>query len=692
MTDTDAALERMCVNTIRAVSADQPQAANSGHPGAPMGCAPMAHLLWGEGILKYSSKDPAWINRDRFVLSNGHACALQYTMLHLTGYNVTTEDLKQFRQLGSKTPGHPESFVTDGVEVCTGPLGQGISNSVGLAIAERHLAATFNEEEYPVFDHYTYVICGDGCMQEGVASEACSLAGHLALGRLIVMYDDNHITIDGETNLSFTEDVVKRFEAYGWHTQTVADVTGSLDDLREAIKNAHAVTDKPSFIKVKTDIGYGSPTKQGKESAHGAPLGAEDLANAKKFYGLPPDKSFYVPPEVQDFYTKAAEASDAKRMAWESMFAKYTAAFPEKAGEISRRFSNQLPEGLFDKLPTFTIGKDKDQATRKFSQMVLEVIGPNMSELIGGSADLTPSNLTDYKGVVDFQKDSHHGRYLRFGVREHGMVAACNGIFAHGGLRPYCATFLTFVGYCIGAIRLSALSKFGVIFVMTHDSIGLGEDGPTHQPIETLETLRCLPNINVFRPADCNETSAAYKVALESHETPTVICCSRSTVPGLELSSIDAACKGAYICVTTDGTPDLILVATGSEVGPCVEAAKTLSQSGIATQVVSMPCQEVFLQQPVSYQNSVLPGTIPTLSVEAAAVNGWHRFSHAQIGMTRFGLSGAGGALFKHFGFTADNIVNKGTALVEFYKKAGSVPDLNNRPVFDNIMNGLNGH
>lgn len=519
-------------------------------------------------------------------------------------------------------------------------------------------------------------------MQEGVASEASSLAGHLGLGRIIVLYDDNKITIDGATDLSFTEDVLMRYEAYGWHTQTVSDVTTDLQDLRSAIENAKGVTDKPSIIKIRTAIGHGSPSKAGKASAHGAPLGVDDLAGAKKSFGLPEDKSFYVPAEVQTYYDSAAAKGESKRAAWEAMFAKYAAAHPEKAGEISRRFANKLPAGILDKLPSFEFGTDKDMATRKFSQGCLAAVAPSMPELVGGSADLTPSNLTNYPGVVDFQKDTPEGRYLRFGVREHAMAAICNGMFAHGGMRPYCATFLVFTGYAMGSIRLSALSKFGVIYVMTHDSIGLGEDGPTHQPVETLENLRSMPNILVYRPADSNESSAAYKMALEHHETPTVICCSRSTVPALENSSIDKACKGAYVLVEP-ASPALVLIATGSEVGPTVAAAKQLTDSGIATRVVSMPCQELFLEQDAAYQHAVLPGNIPTLSVEASSVYGWHRFSHAQIGMNSFGMSGSGGDLFAHYGFTSDNIASKGKALVEFYKKSGPVPDLNNRPVFE---------
>jgi len=680
-------LELKCVNTIRAVSADQPQAANSGHPGAPMGCAPMAYLLWSE-FMNYSAKDPKWMARDRFVLSNGHACALQYTMLHLAGYGLTADDLSKFRRIGSKTPGHPESFVTPGVEVCTGPLGQGICNAVGLCIAERHMAATFNTSDHKIFDNYAYVICGDGCLQEGVSGEASSLAGHLGLGKLIVLYDDNDITIDGSTNLSFTEDVAKRYEAYGWHVQVVADVTKSLDPLREAIKAAQAETGKPSMIKIKTAIGYGSPTKAGTAGAHGAPLGVEDLKGTKRFYGLPDDKDFFVADEVQEVFTAAAEKGDKKRIAWDAAFAVYTAAHPEKAAELSRRMGGKLPDGIFDKLPSFTIGKDKDLATRKFSETCLNATCPTLTEMVGGSADLTPSNCTHFKGATDFQKNTPEGRYLRFGVREHAMGAVCNGIFAYGGLRPFCATFLTFVGYMIGAIRLSALSKFGVLYIMTHDSIGLGEDGPTHQPIETLENLRSMPNIMVFRPADSNEMAAAYKMALTRRETPSVICCSRSTVLGIAASTIEKACKGAYIAVAAMEKPKLVLVATGSEVTICVEAAAKLTVGGIPTRVVSMPCQELFLEESLEYQRSILPGDVPTLSVEASSVHGWHRFSHAQISMTTFGASGSGADVFKHFGFSTENVAEKGKALVDFYK-GGPAPDIMNRPVFNNIQGEL---
>ena len=450
--------------------------------------------------------------------------------------------------------------------------------------------------------------------------------------------------------------------------------------LRAAIDTAKGVTDKPSLIKIATKIGQGSPSKEGHHSAHGAPLGTDDLAGAKKAWGLPPDESFYVPPEVSAFWDSCKAKGEDARAQWESMFAKYAKAYPDEASEISRRFANKLPEGLIDKLPVCVAGVDKDKATRQHSQACLEVIGPNMPELMGGSADLTPSNLTNYKGCKDFQKDTPEGRYVRFGIREHAMVAICNGMFAHGGLRPYCATFLVFFGYCAGAVRVAALSKFGILFVFTHDSIGLGEDGPTHQPIETLESLRSMPNIYVYRPADGNETSGAYKVALESDSTPTAICASRSALPNIPTSTKEKAAMGAYAAVE-EASPDLIIVATGSEVGPSMKAAATLAEDGIKTRVVSMPCQEKFLEQSAEYQASILPGDVPTLAVEAAAVHGWHRFSHSQICMQGWGASANAKDLLALFGFTPENITSKGKELVEFYKKAGTVPNLNLRPV-----------
>lgn len=561
-----------------------------------------------------------------------------------------------------------------------------------MALAERHFAATFNTEEYKIFDHFTYVICGDGCLQEGVSSETSSLAGHLGLGKLIVLYDDNKITIDGSTDLSFTEDVKMRYEAYGWQVINVDTVEKDLKDLREAIKVAKSNTDQPTLIKIRTTIGKGS-LLEGSAATHGAPLKKEDLVQAKRSWGLS-EEPFNVAEDVKAFYTERTKIVEAKCSAYIETYESYKNAYPEKAAELERRFSHKLPEGIADALPSFDFKIDKPLATRQYSQACIGSLATLMPELMGGSADLTPSNLTAIACSGDFQKDSPEGRYIRFGVREHGMTSICNGLFAYGGIRPFCATFLNFAGYAMGAIRVSALSKFGVIFVMTHDSIGLGEDGPTHQPVEMVESLRSMPNINVFRPADSNEMSMAYKVALESTKTPSVICCSRSSLPALEHSSVDKASKGAYTIIGEDidlSSTDLIIIGTGSEVGACVEAAANLKEQGLNVRVVSMPCQEIFLEQSVEYQKSVLPGNIPTLSVEATAVHGWHRFSHAQISMTRFGMSAPGDVLFKAFGFTADNVTYKGKALVDFYKEAGSVPDLSCRPIFNNIMMNL-GH
>jgi transketolase len=623
------------------------------------------------------------------VLSNGHACALQYVMLHLSGYDDCSMDqLKAFRQVGSATPGHPENFCTQGVEVCTGPLGQGISNAVGMSIAAKHLGATYNTPEFPnIISSKTFVICGDGCLQEGISGEACSLAGHLGLGDLIVLYDDNHITIDGDTDLAFTEDVKMRYESYGWQVLTVDDIAHGLDDLRAAIEKAKSTSDKPTLIKIRTEIGFGSPNKQGSASSHGAPLGTSEIEQVKsRLYGMDPEQSFFVDEDVAAYYRQQAEEGDKAHIAWEASFAKYKEAHPDKASELERRFNHELPEGVFDDLPTFVFGKDKPNATRKFSEACVNAVAPKLPELMGGSADLTGSNCCAIKGEGDFQKNTPLARMIRFGVREHAMAAICNGMFAYGGMRPFCATFLQFAGYAMGAMRCSALSKFGVIYIMTHDSIGLGEDGPTHQPVEMLEGLRAMPNMNVVRAADANEMAAAYQIALKSASTPTVICCTRGTVAPLENSSRDKAMKGAYAVVQEEGegAPDLVLLATGSEVWRCVDAAKALqSDHSIRARVVSMPCQEIFLQQSEDYRRSVLPGNVPTLSVEASSEHGWHRFSHAQIGITRFGMSGPLEQLFVKFGFDAENVASKGKELVDFYKNLGSgVPDLNARPTF----------
>ncbi len=663
MSDIDTA----CINTIRCLGADIVQKANSGHPGAPMGCAPMAHTLFGK-TMRYAPSDPKWPNRDRFVLSNGHSCALLYTMLHLSGYQrPSMDDLKQFRQLHSVTAGHPENVLLDGVEVSTGPLGQGISNAVGLAIAETHLAARFNQAGLPpLVDHSTFVICGDGCLQEGVSSEACSLAGHLKLGKLIVLYDDNDITIDGGTNLSFTEDVAKRFEAYGWHVSAVAD--GNSTDtgaLEAAVAAARAVTDKPSIIKVKTIIGLGS-AKQGTHSVHGAPLGHEDIAQVKAKFGMNPEETFAVPDAVKAFYATRVAAGNAAVAEWNAVLAQYAAAHPALAAEFTRRMSGQLAAGWKDALPKYTPGTSADKASRNYSQDVINALAPILPEMMGGSADLTPSNKTNFKGCVDFQAATPAGRYMRFGVREHGMASICNGMAAHGGLLPYCATFLNFVGYALGAIRVTALSHFRVLYVMTHDSIGLGEDGPTHQPVEMLTSLRSMPNMLVLRPADGNETSGAYAAALENPTRPTTISLSRQKLVHLPNTSVEGVLKGAYVIHEPANAAVATLVASGSEVQLCMQAAAAMGN----VRVVSMPCWRLFEEQDAGYRQSVLGGGLPVVSVEAAATTGWERYSHAQIGMKTFGHSAPGAACFEHFGFTVANITAKVEAAVKFFGSA----------------------
>lgn len=660
-------IDELCINTIRTFSADVVQKANSGHPGAPMGMAPIAHVLWNK-YMNYNPSNPKWWNRDRFVLSNGHACALQYTLLHLTGFaEFTLEQLQKFRQVGSKTPGHPENIlVNGGIEVSTGPLGQGISNAVGLAIAENHLASLFNKEGFPIVDHYTYVFCGDGCLQEGVSSETGSLAGHLGLGKLIVFYDDNHITIDGETELSFTEDVVKRYEAYGWHTQIVADGDNDLVAIGNAIVQAQSVKDKPSIIKIKTTIGKGS-AKQGTEGVHGSPLGAEDIANVKKKFGFPADKTFYVPEEAQAEFNKAKSKGQAVEDKWNALFKEYSSKYPKEAEELTRRSNNKLPENWKSCLPTFK-PEDPAKATRQFSQIVINALGKTIPDLVGGSADLNPSTLSYLDCSKDYQKKTPEGRNIRFGVREHGMASICNGLAAYSGFIPYGATFLNFIGYALGAVRLSALSHFGVIYVMTHDSIGLGEDGPTHQPIESLMTIRTTPNSLLIRPCDGNETSGAYAVAIDNRTRPSVLALSRQALPNLKGTSIEGVYKGAYVISDpAEGKPQITLVATGSEVHLAVNAAASLTN--LKVRVVSMPCWELFREQSKEYQNSVFIDGVPVLAIEAASYIGWAEYSHAVIAMRSFGHSGPAKDVFAKFGFTNDNIVQKANQVVEFYSK-----------------------
>ena len=666
MVAAPVSVDTLCVNSIRFLAIDAINKSNSGHPGLPMGAAPMAYALW-DRVLKHNPKNPNWFNRDRFVLSAGHGCMLLYALLHLSGYDsVTIEDIQQFRQWGSRTPGHPETFETAGVEVTTGPLGQGIANAVGLAIAEAHLAAKFNKADVKLVDHYTYVIMGDGCHQEGISSEAASLAGHLGLGKLIALYDDNHITIDGNTNVSFTEDVLKRYEAYGWHVQHVADGNTDVDGIAKAIKAAKAVTDRPSMIKVTTTIGYGSPNKANTAGVHGAALGAEEAALTRQAldwsYG-----PFEVPQESYDQWRQAVTRGAAAETEWNAALVTYRAKYPAEAAQFERQLRGELPQGWDANLASFT-ADDKGLATRQHSYNALNAIGPNLPELIGGSADLTHSNLTDIKGEKGFQKGAEANRYLHFGVREHAMAAILNGLAYHGsGLVPYGGTFLVFAGYMIGAIRLSALSELGVIYVLTHDSIGLGEDGPTHQPVETLANLRAIPNLLVIRPGDGNETSGAYQVAITNRKRPTVLALSRQAMANQANSTAAAVAKGGYVLEDSNGTPELILIGSGTELELCTKAATELRAAGKKVRVVSMPCVELFDEQDAAYRESVLPAAVrKRLVVEASSSFGWHKYSGFDgdtVSIDRFGASAPGPVCLEKFGFTVENVVAKALAL-----------------------------
>jgi transketolase len=660
-------LEELCINSIRFLAIDAVEKAKSGHPGLPMGAAPMAFVLW-DRFMRFNPKNPKWFNRDRFVLSAGHGCMLHYALLYLTGSDVVTiDEIKQFRQWGSKTPGHPENHITPGIEVTTGPLGQGIANAVGLAIAEAHLAAKYNKSDCTLVDHYTYVILGDGCNMEGISGEACSLAGHLGLGKLIALYDDNHISIDGSTDISFTEDVSKRFEAYGWHVQHVADGNTDLDGIAKAIEAAKAVTDKPSLIKVTTTIGYGSPNKANTAGVHGAALGGDEIKATRDNLGWQ-HEPFVIPDDVLGHFRKAVERGAQSESQWNEVLAQYKSKYPQEAAEFENLISGKLSEGWAKALPTYT-PEDKGLATRKHSEITLNALAPVVPSLIGGSADLTHSNLTLLKISGEFQKGKYENRNIRFGVREHGMGAICNAIALHGsGLIPYGATFLVFTDYMRNSIRLSALSEAGSIWVMTHDSIGLGEDGPTHQPVEHVASLRAIPNLTVFRPADGNETSGAYKVAIESRHAPTLLALSRQALPNLAGSSIENAAKGAYVLSDNDGTPELILIGTGSEVQLCVQAAEILRGEGKKVRVVSMPSWEMFEKQDASYKESVFPKAVrKRLAVEAGSSMGWCRYvtdEGATVSVDTFGASAPDKVVFEKYGFTVDNVVAKAKALL----------------------------
>ncbi len=670
-TQSTKSVEELCINSIRFLAVDAIEKASSGHPGLPMGAAPMAFVLWDK-FMRYNPKNPQWFNRDRFVLSAGHGSMLQYALLYLAGYDsVSIEDIKQFRQWGSKTPGHPENFVTPGVEVTTGPLGQGIANGVGLALAEAHLAAKFNKPDATLVDHYTYVIVGDGCNMEGISGEACSFAGHQGLGKLIALYDDNQISIDGSTEVAFTEDVSKRFEAYGWHVLHVEDGNTDLAAIAKAIESAKSVTDKPTMIKVTTTIGYGAPNKQGTAGIHGAKLGTDEVKLTRESLGWTSEE-FEVPAEALNHMRKAVERGASYEEEWNQVLSSYKSSYPKEAAEFERFLSGKLPDGWDKVLPTFT-PEDKGLATRKYSEGCLNKLAPVVTELIGGSADLTHSNLTELKGFGDFQKGAYQNRNVHFGVREHAMGAICNGIALHNsGLIPYGATFLIFTDYMRAAIRLSALSEVGAIWVMTHDSIGQGEDGPTHQPIETLASLRAIPDLTVIRPADGNEVSGAYKVAIEyaKQNKPTLMAFSRQGVPNLPGSSMENATKGAYVisCGFAPEELDLILIGTGSEVQLCVGAAEKLIAEGKKVRVVSMPSWELFEAQDAAYQDSVLPKVATKrLSVEAGTSFGWQKYTGSEggsVSIERFGASAPGGTCLDKFGFSVDNVVAKAKEII----------------------------
>ncbi|ETU14429.1 transketolase [Enterococcus faecalis] len=654
--------DQLGVNTIRTLSIEAVQKANSGHPGLPMGAAPMAYALWTKHLKVNPTTSRNWVDRDRFVLSAGHGSAMLYSLLHLSGYNVTIDDLKNFRQWDSKTPGHPEVHHTDGVEATTGPLGQGIAMAVGMAMAEAHLAATYNRDSFPIMDHYTYAICGDGDLMEGVSQEASSMAGHMKLGKLIVLYDSNDISLDGPTSKAFTENVGARYEAYGWQHILVKD-GNDLDEIEAAIEAAKAETDKPTLIEVKTVIGYGAP-KEGTSSVHGAPIGEEGITAAKAVYGWEyPD--FTVPEEVAARFkeTMIDEGQKAEE-AWNEMFKNYEHAHPELAKQFKEAFANQLPEGWEQELPKYELGTSA--ASRVTSKETIQAISKVVPSFWGGSADLSASNNTMVVAEKDFEPGQYEGRNIWFGVREFAMAAAMNGIQLHGGSHVYGGTFFVFTDYLRPAIRLAALQKVPVTYVLTHDSVAVGEDGPTHEPIEQLASVRCIPNVHVIRPADGNETVAAWKIAMNSTETPTILVLSRQNLPVLEGTlehASDSVQKGAYVLSPQKGEqPAGILIATGSEVNLAVEAQAKLAEEGIDVSVVSMPSFDLFEKQSAEYKESVLPKAVTKrVAIEAAASFGWERYVGTEgktITIDHFGASAPGGLVLEKFGFTPENVVN----------------------------------
>jgi transketolase len=664
---TDGTVE-LSINTIRTLSMDAVEKAKSGHPGAPMALAPLAYLLYTR-VMKHSPEHPDWFNRDRFILSAGHASMLLYSTLYLSGYDLSLDDLKNFRQLGSPTAGHPEYGDAPGIEATTGPLGQGIAMSVGLALAERMLAARFNTGEHELIDHHTFVIASDGDLQEGVSSEACSLAGHLGLGRLIVFYDNNHIQLAGKTEMAFSEDVGKRFEAYGWHVQNVGEDL-SVETLERATEEAKETDDRPSLVIVRSHIGYGAPNKQDTHSAHGSPLGEDEVRATKEVYGWPVDKTFYVPDEAREPFKEAAERGSALVEEWEQRLAAYRDAEPEAAAELELIVEGRLPGGWDSDLPSFT-PEDGYVATRKASGEVIQWAAEHVPNLISGSADLEPSTLTLIKDGGAVERGDFTGRNVHYGVREHGMGAIVNGLVLHG-LRAFGSTFFNFLDYMKPAVRLASLMEIPSIQVFTHDSIGLGEDGPTHQPVEQLATLRAQPNLYCVRPAGANETALGWRFAIEQTETPTALVLTRQGLPVWNPDDIpkDAIHRGAYVLRDApNGEPDLILIGTGSEVHICVAAAVLLEQDGIGTRVVSAPCLDRFAEQDDAYRDSILPPSVRArVSVEAASPLGWSTWvgeDGEAIGMTTFGASAPQPALYEHFGFTPEKVATRARAVVE---------------------------
>jgi transketolase len=658
-------LDRLAIDTIRTLSIDGVQEANSGHPGAPMGAAPMAYVLWTR-FLRHAPTHPDWPDRDRFVLSAGHASMLLYSLLHLTGYDLPLDELRAFRQWGSRTPGHPESGLTPGVEATTGPLGQGFANAVGVAIAERRLGYEFNRDGHEIVDHWTYAIASDGDLQEGIASEAASLAGHLRLRKLVVLYDDNHVQLDGPTSMAWSEDVPKRFDAYGWHASRVDD-GNDLAAIEDAIREARE-DDRPSLIAVRTHIGFGSPNKHDSQKAHGSPLGPDEVRLTKEAYGWDPDRTFYVPADALSVFRQAVQEGERRYEEWNEKLARYSDGHVDQAEELLRRIAGTLRPGWDSGLKTYAVGEEI--ATRNASQDAIQALAGPVPELFGGAADLSESNLTDIKGEPQFSADDP-GRNLRFGVREHGMGGAANGIAYHGGFIPYDATFLTFSDYMRGAVRLGALAGLHVIHVWTHDSIGLGEDGPTHQSVEHYAALRAIPNLWFVRPGDANETTAAWALAVERQDGPVALALTRQKLPvlaGTAEKARDGVRRGGYVLRDAGGSPELILMATGSELQLAHAAADILENDGMAVRVVSLPCWERFDAQDQAYRDEVLPPSVrKRVSVEVGVSLGWERWvgdEGAIIGLDHFGASAPAGTIFEHFGFTSDRVADVGRRVV----------------------------